>query len=268
MQFKNNFLEKYLNEAPIPLAFERAFECQILSQQKFEHPILDVGCGDGIFAKIVFDEKIDIGIDPLEYELEHASKLDVYEKLICAWGNAMPFEKETFKTIFSNSVLEHISDIKGVLKEINRVMKKDGILYVTLPTNLFDNYSVIYQIFNFSGLTKLKESYRNFFNKFWKHYHYYTREDWIKLFEKNGFKIVDAQEYGTKRQCMFNDFMVPFTLPNYLIKKMFNRFFLSKKIRRIYSPLLAIVIKNKVKINPDLATGGLIFLAFGKSNKL
>ena len=40
MKFKNAFLEAYLNEAPVPLAFERAFECLILSQQEFPHPIL------------------------------------------------------------------------------------------------------------------------------------------------------------------------------------------------------------------------------------
>lgn len=264
MQFNKNILKEYLVEAPIPLALERAWECEIYKTLEFHRPILDVGCGDGIYTKILFNEKIDVGIDPLDHELEHAKKLDIYENLVNAWGNEMPFENETFKTIFSNSVLEHIPNIEPVLKEINRVMQNDGILYVTLPTNLFDHYSIAYQTLNFFGLHKFKEFYRIFFNKFWKHYHYYAREDWVKLFEKCGFEMVKVQEYGTKGQCMYNDFMVPFTVPNYLVKKLFNRFFLSKGIRKIYAPLLAVLIKKKVKIYPDLTNGGLIYFAFRK----
>lgn len=267
MQFNKNILKTYLTEAPIPLALERAWECEIYQTLEFQRPILDVGCGDGIYTKILFGEKIDVGVDPLEYELEHAKKLDVYEKLVHAWGNEIPFENGTFKTIFSNSVMEHIPDIESVLNEVNRVLKNDGVLYVTLPTNLFDHYSMAYQTFNFLGLHKFKESYRKFFNKFWRHYHFYTREDWAKLFEKCGFEMIKVQEYGTKGQCMYNDFMVPFTLPNYLVKKILNRFFISKGIRRIYAPFLALFIKNKVKIYPDLTSGGLIFMAFKKANK-
>lgn len=80
--------------------------------------------------------------------------------------------------------------------------------------------------------------------------------------------MVKVQEYGTKGQCLYNDFRVPFTIPNYLVKKALNRFVLSKGIRILYVPLLVALMKNKVKIYPDLTTGGLIFLAFRKSNKL
>jgi len=266
MEFNKNILKEYLVEAPIPLALERTWECEIYKTLEFPRPILDVGCGDGIYTKILFAEKIDVGIDPLEYELEYARKLDVYEKLTLAWGNEMPFENETFKTVFSNSVLEHIPDIEPVLNEIHRVLKSDGNLYVTIPTNLFDTYSVIYRTLQFFGLNGLKESYRKFFNKFWKHHHYYTRKDWITLFQKCGFEMVTVQEYGTKQQCTFNDFIVPFTIPNYVVKKLFNRFFLSKTIRRIYVPVLAGLIKHKVKIHPGLTTGGLIFFSFKKNN--
>jgi len=40
MRFKENFLKNYLNEATIPLAYERAFECEILSSQEYLRPML------------------------------------------------------------------------------------------------------------------------------------------------------------------------------------------------------------------------------------
>ena len=58
MNFRKDFLKK-----PLPSAIEQTLECQILSSKTLEHPMLDLGCGDGIFAYVLFDEKNDIGID-------------------------------------------------------------------------------------------------------------------------------------------------------------------------------------------------------------
>jgi len=264
MKFKEDYLAQYLNEAPVPLAYERAFECHILSMQQFEHPILDVGCGDGIFAKILFDEKIDVGIDPLAYELESAKKYEMYLELINTFGDKIPKADNYFRTAFSNSVLEHIEDLDPVLVEVNRVLMSGGSFYVTIPTNYFDKYSVLSQLLNGIGLKGLAIKYNKFFNGFWKHYHYYSRAGWTEKFEKNGFSVTNVIEYGAKRDCLFNDAMVPFTLPNFFIKKIFNRFFLSTFLRRMYSGIWNAILKNKVRVHKDLNNGGLIFFHLEK----
>lgn len=266
MKFKTNFLKDYLNEAPVPLAYERAFECLIFSQQKFEHPILDIGCGDGIFSKIVFDEKIDTGIDPLEHELINAKKYQIYNELIQTFGDSIPKPDNFYKTAFSNSVLEHIENIDPVLKEVNRVLSPDGRFYVTIPTNFFDKYSVISVMLNKLGLKTWALKYNSFFNNFWKHYHYYDRSGWAKKFENNGFKINNIIEYGAPKDCLFNDFLVPFTIPNFITKKITNRFFLFPFLRKIYSPLIYSSLNKKVVIKPDLKNGGLIFFELAKAD--
>jgi SAM-dependent methyltransferase len=266
MKFKDNFLSQYLEIAPVPLAFERAFECMILSGQKFEHPILDVGCGDGIFAKILFDEKIDVGIDPLKYELDSAKQYNMYHELIEAFGDKIPKPDGSFATAFSNSVLEHIPDLDPVLKEVHRTLKTGGNFYVTIPTNLFDKYSVLSKMLNGVGLRGLALKYNKFFNGFWKHYHYYTRKDWSAKFEKNGFTVKNVIEYGHKKDCLFNDAMVPVTLPNFVVKKMFNRFFLLPGLRKTYSGVWNAILKKRVKIYDNLDNGGLIFFHLEKKN--
>ena len=72
---------------PAPLAIERSHECDILPRQLFEHPILDVGCGDGLFSYCLFDEKLDTGIDPRTEELAHAQRYLGYEELIATTGD-------------------------------------------------------------------------------------------------------------------------------------------------------------------------------------
>ena len=257
-------MANYLNEAPVPLAYERAFECLILSRQKFEHPILDVGCGDGIFTKILFDEKIDTGLDPLDYELESAKKIDMYHELILAFGDKIPKPDNFYKTAFSNSVLEHIENLDPVLREVHRVLAPGGSFYVTIPTNYFDKYSVLSKLLTGMGLSRLAGKYQKFYNAFWKHYHYNSRAGWKDKFEKSGFSVTHAIAYGAPRDCLFNDMMVPFTIPNYIVKKLLNRFFLLKSLRKFYSGIWNAILKDSVILHDDLSNGGLIFFHLEK----
>src|SRR5947209_4491198 len=134
--------------APFALAFERTLECRIYESLRFERPILDVGCGEGLFAKIAFGEKIDTGIDPDEHEIERARELGAYQELIACWGNEIPKPDGYYKTIVSNSVLEHIPDLKPVLLEINRLLAPGGRFYMTVPSDKFDHYTVLNTLLN------------------------------------------------------------------------------------------------------------------------
>lgn len=267
MKFKTNFFKNYLVEAPLPLAIERTLECHILSKQKFEHPILDIGCGEGLFAYILFDEKIDVGIEPQSRELVRAKEYGMYLELIQSYGDCIPKESKSFKTAFSNSVLEHIQDITPVLKEVHRLLDDDGVFYITVPTNLFDRYTVIYWLFSFFRLNKLAEKYRVMFNNFWKHYHYFDAAGWTALFDKAGFKVVNSVEYCDKHLAMLNDFLVPFSLSSFLQKKLFNSWFKLPFLRLPFARLYHFVFGN-LTIPRDTTTvrGGLIFFMLRKKS--
>jgi len=49
---ERNYLKEYLKIAPTSLALVRAIECRLLSRIEFKHPLLDIGCGDGLFASL------------------------------------------------------------------------------------------------------------------------------------------------------------------------------------------------------------------------
>ncbi len=266
MKFKNNFFKEYVAIAPLPLAIERFWECGIMATQDFQHPILDIGCGEGIFALNLLDEKIDVGIEPNARELQRAAELDLYEELIECYGDDIPKPDKSFQTIFSNSVMEHIVDIEPVLKETCRLLKDDGIVYLTLPTDKFDQYSWGYQVLSSMGLNGLAEQYRHFFNRFWNHYHFYDQAKWTLLFEKNGFKVKEHFEYGSKPQCLLNNFATPLCLFAFIVKKITNTWFLFPALRTVmarifYEPLFSNFAQLK-KQAPG--KGGLIFFALEK----
>lgn len=268
MRFRRNFFLNYLKEAPVPLALERSLECAILSTMEFVHPILDMGCGEGLFAYILFDEEIDVGIEPNDKELKRAKEYGIYKELINCYGDNIPKEGGSFNTIFSNSVLEHISELEPVIKEAHRLLSDGGMFYVTVPTDLFDRFSILYQLMSKLKLYKAAEKYRQFFNRFWRHYNYYSPKDWQILFEKTGFTVKKQQEYCAKKTCIINDFLAYFAMPSFIKKKIFNRWFLFEPLRDIITPLLYFIYRPLLRERAeDLSQGGgIVFFALVKTH--
>ncbi|MEK6794997.1 MAG: class I SAM-dependent methyltransferase [Spirochaetota bacterium] len=246
MVFKNKqrLFYRYLCEAPLPLVIERSFECAILREKDFSRPILDIGCGDGIFSHILFDETIDVGIDPNAVELARAKRFGTYREYIHCFGNKVPKPKGYFKTIFTNSVLEHIPDLDGVLKECNRLLAPGGRMYITVPTDMFDRYSMVYVLLSALRLRGLAEKYRRFFNRFWQHHHFYNAAGWEKLFKRNGFKVADTREYNSKAICLLNDMLAPLSICSFLSRRIFKRWFFVPVLRRLTAVPLTWLFKR------------------------
>ncbi len=265
MKFKDNFLYSYFLNAPIPLAIERYLECEILSKKKFIHPILDIGCGEGLFAFVLFDEKIDVGIDPNGKELKRAEYYGMYDELIECYGNKIPKASATFNTIFSNSVLEHIPDTASVFKEAHRLLTSEGRFYITVPTDMFDKYNVIYQGLVWLKLNHLAERFRCFFNRFWKHYHFYDREGWEKIIRESGFKVVECQEYSFKDTCVMYHSLIPLSFFSMVLKKLKNKWIYSKFIRKTYIGPIYRVLDSLIKKLEHGDKGGIIFFSLRKA---
>src|SRR5258708_5193042 len=136
---REDFFRQYLEKAPIAMAFWRSLECHRFSIEKLEHPVLDVGCGDGFLAKVAFGVTLDTGIDLDPKEITRATLSGSYQRALCVSATQMPFPDRSFKTVVSNCVLEHIPDIDKALKEIRRVLKPKGRLMITVPSECFSN---------------------------------------------------------------------------------------------------------------------------------
>jgi len=266
VRFHDNFLPRYVREAPLPLAIERSIECELYTQLSFERPILDVGCGEGLFAKILFAEPIDTGIDPNARELERARELGAYNELIECYGNAIPKADATYRTVFSNSVLEHIPDLEPVLREVYRVLAPGGRFYFTVPSHRFDQYTVGNQVLSGVGLRGLAARFRAFYDRFWAHYHYYTLDGWQALARKCGFEVVESFTYDPKRVCLMNDALVPFSLPAMIAKKLTNRWVLVPWLHRLLVAPMTSVAQRAMSDAARTDDGGLVFMSLVKKS--
>jgi len=102
---------------------------------------LDLGCNYGRHFHYLTGEEInvhgvDIASDVIEKVQEESLKrygndFPTGERLKCASMLSLPFTDNFFDTVYMGELIEHLSNFKTVLGEINRVLKKDGILKIS-----------------------------------------------------------------------------------------------------------------------------------------
>jgi SAM-dependent methyltransferase len=154
-----------------------------------------MGAGDGHFAARTFHEKLTVGFDPALVSLKEASHFQAYELLVNGMGDRIPCEKESFASVVSNSVLEHIPDVDAVLLDIWRILKPDGKLVITVPNDNFTKNLSIARFFDRIGIKPLAAWYRRLFNKISRHYHPEPPAQWHTRLEKAGFQVLDEWNY-------------------------------------------------------------------------
>lgn len=102
------------------------------SMEKYKpETILDLGCGNGIYFDIfkIHTENI-YGIDASEQSVIICQKKG-YQLVELADATFLPFSDGCFDFVFTSEVLEHVEQYLLMLKEINRVLKPNGILLLT-----------------------------------------------------------------------------------------------------------------------------------------
>ncbi len=99
--------------------------------------VLDIACGSGYGAKIMAQAgaKQVIAIDIDKETIKEAQKNKKEKNLKYKIGNAqkIDFENEKFDIITSFETIEHLQQPSKYLKELSRIIKKDGIILISTP---------------------------------------------------------------------------------------------------------------------------------------
>lgn len=89
--------------------------------------VLDVGCGQKPYKNLFKDANY-IGLEIDTEEARKCKKADFYYD-----GKRFPFLDNEFNTVLINQVFEHVFNPNDFMKEVNRVMKLEGKLLMTVP---------------------------------------------------------------------------------------------------------------------------------------
>ncbi|MFH1678530.1 MAG: class I SAM-dependent methyltransferase [Candidatus Omnitrophota bacterium] len=96
--------------------------------------LLDLGAGGGNLTKQAKDKGFDVvALDADEGRFQYKNEID-FRKGDLTQG--LPFEDGSFDCVVMLEVIEHLKDPYFVLREINRILKKDGFLLLSTPNIL------------------------------------------------------------------------------------------------------------------------------------
>jgi len=158
--------------------------------------ILDLGCGHGrITFRLARTAKKIVGIDISEQLISIARQkqkgLNVNNiQFVIGDATNLPYRDNLFDAIISIGMFEYLQNPSPFLRNINRVLKNDGILIFTFH---LDSYFVLKDIIKFipSILVKLKP--KNYYGyslheKKWTTARH-TRNDVFNIVQMNGFEV-------------------------------------------------------------------------------
>lgn len=154
--------------------------------------ILDCGCGDGIYLTAI-NEMYHCNLHGFDMDIKNlflAKKSLRNTSVNLSRGNIynLPYPDNYFDKIFCSEVLEHIPDDAKAMGELNRVLKKEGLLIITVPNH---NYPLLWNPIN-KLLEKLtgKHIKSGFWAGIWNmHLRLYTQSEIVSLVENAGFEI-------------------------------------------------------------------------------
>lgn len=222
MKSREEVFGRFLKYYPVSHALPRGLESILFAKEKMAAPILDLGCGDGIFAMLTFGKKvINMGLDLDPKEIAKARQREVYQETVVGDAQALPFKSDLFKTVVSNSFLEHVPQVDKALKEVCRVLKPGGEFVFTVPNLAERKHWFWAKVF---GNFYLKLS-----DRLMHHFLFYNQKTWEKKLTLAGFKVISCQTYAPQKTVTLLDFLVPFGIFFQLTGKVFGpRTFLAK----------------------------------------
>jgi SAM-dependent methyltransferase len=177
----NDSLFPQLQDLPYFRALVRAVEASFYQNLPLPAPTLDIGCGDGHFTQMSFDHPIDVGLDPWAGPIHEALRRSCYRLLVQADGGRAPFDRETFASAISNSVLEHIPHIDQVLGDVARCLKPGAPFYFCVPNERYLSELSISRI--------LGRGYTEWFRRISRVEHAEGPQRWQERLERSGFQL-------------------------------------------------------------------------------
>jgi len=248
----------HLTSLPLHRALLRSVECRLLARYRYDRPILDVGCGDGHFASVLFPDGVDAGIDPSPASISEARRRGVFRDLKVASACALPFPDESFASIVSNCVLEHIPDLDGALSEIARVLKPGGLFVLTVPSPNYERFLLGSSVLRSLGLSSLSRAYGRFMTRISYHYHYHGPEEWQRRLAACGLQVREWQYYFSPAAHRLFDLSHYLSAHSLLVRRLTGRWILfpGKPGARLQRALL-----NWVYEEENVAEGAYIQMA-------
>ena len=144
--------------------------------------VLDWGCGYGQVSALLEEEGVDVVAFDYREDIEAPTvePLERFPEILAQLSPdpvELPFADDSFDTVLSCGVLEHVAHPGGSLDEIHRVLRPGGTFFVT---NLPNRWSYTERFAKLLGL---------YYHGQLPNDRVYTKRSIVKLVERHGFTV-------------------------------------------------------------------------------
>ncbi len=204
---------RYLEGAQNKIEREELLAFKLLPKKRGK--LLDVGCGNGEVTVKLKERGFEVyGVDFSSVAISMAKSKSV-NAIVHDVDTGLPFKNGSFDVVWCGDILEHIFDPIFVLKEINRTLKDDGIVLITVPNELY----LLNRVKVLLGKSPQSAIYRRFSQC--KHHTIMSLELLYYFLDKSGFKVTHFQS-TCKIPLIFSGFLSR----KRLISSLFGRSFI------------------------------------------
>ena len=157
--------------------------------------VLEIATGPGLLAKHVASaSKTIIATDYSEGMIAEAKKGIYPTKLRfeVADATALPYEDDSFDAVIISNALHIIPEPERALREINRVLRPDGVLIA--PNFVERKGTAVSRIW--SGILRIAGI---------RFEHQWSAQEYLQFLEKNGWKVVFSKEMAAPIALMYTE---------------------------------------------------------------
>jgi SAM-dependent methyltransferase len=175
-----------------PMSMWRAWEYAAYRRYRLSEPVLDVGCGDGRYFRLIWPHIRDvIGVDMNPEVALAAQQSGVYREVHVVPAHQWTILPGCFASVFANCSLEHMDHLPRVLEGICCSLSPGGIFLLSVATEKFIEWGTVPLLVDRMGqaerarfLQAEYEAYHHLVNPF-------PPEVWVEQLEKAGFEVLE-----------------------------------------------------------------------------
>ncbi len=125
-EFLSGYEEAYQPFSLHDIAF-KVLERGLFRSVPMVQPSLDLGVGNGYVSNYIFRGQMPtVGSDPLMAPFQFHQEYRRYAHSLCIDATQIPFERDTFATVYMVHSIDHVRDRGAVLAEMHRVLRPGG----------------------------------------------------------------------------------------------------------------------------------------------
>ena len=252
---------KYFPHTPTALCIKECARLSAIRRYACPGPILDVGCGDGLFARVAFENAEVWGIDIDAAEGRWAAASQAYAQIVLGDVTRASLPHSFFNTCVANCSLEHVPRIDLALRNIWNALRPGGIAYLFVPNAEWASHLTSARLSKRLGAPALGKGIQTAIDRQFRHHHLYDADGWRRVVAASELQVVAVEPVlSTATTVAFEAFLLP-SLAGFVNKKLTTRWTNFPSARRLFAKPVYHAVKAIMDRADQTATAEFLIVA-------